>query len=347
MGYGAIAYFNSAMKLTHINCSHCGGANKSLIVAPGDELWQHAKWVFRVSMLVTCTIKDHLVGVHLMYSNYMSVALREELPLAHPMRPLIFIHTYGTTTVNRAAVFSLCVEHGLLHRASSLTWPGTEAAFKLSFEIKNRRFADMRDITKEAGTLGLNEQVYPYGTDLRAYYDVVETYVAGYVDAYYSSDADIRADMFLQRFWQNLRRQSKDRLISTRLDGKEQLVKALTNGIVAITSFHNHMGNVAEYLVNPTYSGGKITLRSTMSDMQASFQGLNIALTTAVPMPKLMGDFTHLLHRDDKLPRTQEVFGRFQEDLKRLADRIDARNAVSDRVCNSFNPRFLLCSVSI
>ncbi len=66
MGYGAIAYFNSAMKLTHINCSHCGGANVSLIVAPGDELWQHAKWVFRVSMLVTCTIKDHLVGVHLM-----------------------------------------------------------------------------------------------------------------------------------------------------------------------------------------------------------------------------------------------------------------------------------------
>ena len=89
----------------------------------------------------------------------MSVALREELPLAHAMRPLIFIHTYGTTTVNRAAVFSLCVEHGLLHRASSLTWPGAEAAFKLSFENKNRRFADMRDITKEAGTLGLDEQV--------------------------------------------------------------------------------------------------------------------------------------------------------------------------------------------
>jgi hypothetical protein len=65
-GYGAIAYFNSAMKLSHINCSHCGGANTSLIVAPGDELWPHAKWVFRVSMLVTCTVKDHLVGVHLM-----------------------------------------------------------------------------------------------------------------------------------------------------------------------------------------------------------------------------------------------------------------------------------------
>ena len=49
-----------------------------------------------------------------------------------------------------------------------------------------------------------------------------------------------------------------------------------------------------------------------MSDMQASFQGLNIALTTAVPMPKLLGDFTHLLHRDDNLPRTLAVFARFQ-----------------------------------
>ena len=49
-----------------------------------------------------------------------------------------------------------------------------------------------------------------------------------------------------------------------------------------------------------------------MSDMQASFQGLNIALTTAVPMPMLLGDFTHLLHRDDKLSQTREVFARFQ-----------------------------------
>ena len=53
------------------------------------------------------------------------------------------------------------------------------------------------------------------------------------------------------RFWGNLRRQSKNRLISTGLNSKGQLVKALTNGIVAVTAFHNHMGNVAEYLVNP------------------------------------------------------------------------------------------------
>jgi hypothetical protein len=46
--------------------------------------------------------------------------------------------------------------------------------------------------------------------------------------------------------------------------------------------------------------------------VQASFQGLNIALTTAVPMPKLMNDFTHLLQVDDKLPQTRAVFMRFQ-----------------------------------
>lgn len=98
----------------------------------------------------------------------MSVALQEELPLTHPMRPLIFIHTYGTTTVNRAAVFSLCVEHGLLHRASGLTWHGAEDAFKLSFDKKNRRLPDLRNMTNEAGTLGLNQQVRWHAQRARA-----------------------------------------------------------------------------------------------------------------------------------------------------------------------------------
>ena len=55
----------------------------------------------------------------------------------------------------------------------------------------------------------------------------------------------------MSRFWQNLRKQSKDRLIDSPLQSKDRLVLMLTNAIVSITSMHNHMGNVAEYLVNP------------------------------------------------------------------------------------------------
>ncbi len=55
----------------------------------------------------------------------------------------------------------------------------------------------------------------------------------------------------LARFWQNLRKQSKDRMIDSALQSKNRLVHVLTNAIVSITSMHNHMGNVAEYLVNP------------------------------------------------------------------------------------------------
>jgi hypothetical protein len=158
-GYGAIAYFSGTMKLVSIYCSHCGGANVSMIVAPGHELWEHAKWVFKVSMLVTCTIKDHLVGTHLMYSNFMSVALQEELPLNHPMRSILYIHTYGSTTVNRAATVSLCVENGLLHRASAFTWPGAALAFKQSFELKSNETSDLREWTDVSGTAGLSEEV--------------------------------------------------------------------------------------------------------------------------------------------------------------------------------------------
>ena len=134
----------------------------------------------------------------------MSVALQEELPLSHPMRPLLLIHTYGTTTVNRAAVFSLCVENGLLHRASAFTWDGVCHAFKQSIEQTNHDSFDLRDWTTISGTAHLSEQVgrvtgrpillskyflcggnasltacqvYPYGSDLIAFYDVVKAYV--------------------------------------------------------------------------------------------------------------------------------------------------------------------------
>ena len=40
-------------------------------------------------------------------------------------------------------------------------------------------------------------------------------------------------------------------MIDSALQSKNKLVHVLTNAIVSITSMHNHMGNVAEYLVNP------------------------------------------------------------------------------------------------
>ena len=56
-----------------------------------------------------------------------------------------------------------------------------------------------------------------------------------------------------RRFWENLRRQSKNRLIGRPLRCKNRLIVTVTNAIVMITAMHNHMGNIAEYLVNPMY----------------------------------------------------------------------------------------------
>jgi hypothetical protein len=53
------------------------------------------------------------------------------------------------------------------------------------------------------------------------------------------------------RFWQNLRKQTKEGMIAGPLRSKITLALMLTNAIVTITSMHNHMGNVASYLVNP------------------------------------------------------------------------------------------------
>ena len=48
-----------------------------------------------------------------------------------------------------------------------------------------------------------------------------------------------------------------------------------------MTGYHNQAGNVADYLVNPTFASPKIRKGRNVADVQATFQGLNIGLMTA------------------------------------------------------------------
>ena len=55
-------------------------------VRPGDELWDHAKWVFKCSTIVGITAVEHLSHNHLVYANLVSTFSRENLGRNHPVR---------------------------------------------------------------------------------------------------------------------------------------------------------------------------------------------------------------------------------------------------------------------
>ena len=92
---------------------------------------------------------------------------------------------------------------------------------------------------------------------------------------------------------------------------------------------------------------GKLRAGKEVADVQASFQGVNIALATANKQPKLINDFKHLLLNDTHLVDTSKVFDSFQAKLVQLAAAIDSKNEARRFPCNSFNPRTMVSSVSI
>ena len=107
------------------------------------------------------------------------------------------------------------------------------------------------------------------------------------------------------------------------------------------------VSQVADYLVDPTFASPKIRPNKEIADIQATIQGINIGLMTALPAPKLMNDFSHLLLDDGNLEQTRQVMASFQSMLAALSEKIEARNKERDKPCNSFNPKYITSSISI
>jgi hypothetical protein len=130
-GYGAKATFNDQGTLVGLTTS--GGQ----VLAPGSPSWEHTKWIFKSSVLVGVTLRDHLVSIHLLAANVLTVATAERLSPDHPLRRFLKPHTYGTVTINRGASTYLLARRGLLHRAVGLTWDSVLQG--LDYSLKAQR----------------------------------------------------------------------------------------------------------------------------------------------------------------------------------------------------------------
>jgi hypothetical protein len=47
------------------------------------------------------TLRDHLVGIHMMLANFIATGVAENLPAAHPVRRFLRPFTYRTLSINK------------------------------------------------------------------------------------------------------------------------------------------------------------------------------------------------------------------------------------------------------
>jgi hypothetical protein len=212
---------------------------------PADAAdWEHAKWVFKVSLFTGITLRDHLVHLHFLFSNNVVTAAREQLGSKKgsagsdrgdsAIRRLLRPFTYRTVAINYVASKQLVEELGFLHRTTAFTVEGLHKGFQDCQKYWKHNHAMIYNIHKCAVTDPVSGKVtakscageeyysqpqfrrlaenrdegkgtyFPCGEDAVEFRKVVHTMVTDYVDIYYNSDASIRDSKRLKQFWNKL-----------------------------------------------------------------------------------------------------------------------------------------------
>jgi hypothetical protein len=125
------------------------------------------------------------------------------------------------------------------------------------------------------------------------------------------------------------------------------LTEVIADFLLAVTGFHTQTGNIADYVLNPSFVSGKIRAKREVSDVQSAFQLINIGILTSMDTPRLLNNFTHFVLDDRHRPRTTQVFEAFQTDLRALSATIDQRNKRRTMPCNTWNPAYIKSSVGV
>ena len=217
---------------------------------------------------------------------------------------------------------------------------------------------------------------YPIAEDLPAFWKIVRDYVRRFYDIEYGKEDSTESEKKKGNLTSEraFMAEPYERLFISELckplglngiPSRSRLIDVLTQLICACTGIHEHVGHVSDYLYDPSFIGTK--LRRDLPSLLPSVQNYSLMLVltvlTAMKMPGLMEDWSHLIPRvttdsqHDKPPSniTEEQvkshldnYYLFKQQLTELAEKIDVRHRISDTFpFESFNPRFMECSVSV
>ena len=192
--YGCIAYFDINKAPVAIYWS---AGDK--LVYPGDADWEHAKFVFRCTLCVVITCKDHLINLHWQVSNTLMFASRQSLSEHHALRRLIKPHTFRVAKINWVSRATLFPINGLAHRTFAL-----EAGAFHEFMAVGIRCLKFQTFPDEIQSKNLPPEIasdLPYKVDGEALWSVIRSYVAAYMNIFYPSDEDVLKDSSIRQFY--------------------------------------------------------------------------------------------------------------------------------------------------
>ena len=300
------------------------------------------RFVWRSTWFCLVTFKDHLFDTHLHESNLLTVASLEELPLTHPLRLFLKPFSYRAVEVNQKAVKSLINEGGLVHRLWGFEYEQMVEIFNLA--KSNYKFQTLPNLVHPS-MAHVDDAIFGLRQDVAAFWRVMRKYVAGFVTIYYA-DRHVLEDRHVNAFAQRLSVGLNVRAFECSATDAERFIDTVTQLLCAASGMHEHVGQVSDYVSSPEWIGTR--LRDTeVCSIQEYVLLLALVCITGMKQPSLMGDWSHLIPKDEHSAQVHALYDEWRADLEKVADEVEARNKTRVYPTMSFNPRCMECSVSV
>lgn len=347
--YGCRAAFGADQTIQSLSCRY----NDSE-VRPGDEDWEHAKWMFKASLGVACQLSVHLVQVHWGIANSTHVACREQLREDHPIRKVLKVFIFNTGAINLSAANVLFPEHAWLSRTFAFTYPSLLDLFRKA--LTSFSFQTFPAFL-EAKNLGPAQEEVPIAVDGLPIWRAFHSFFREYLDLFYADEAAITADGELAAYWECIDRRGgapySDEPGLPRFGlpslSKAALIDQLTHHAFSVTAWHELIGSLVQYSATPLGVPYKVRPGREIMDVQTFVQGNLLIAMTGLRQPCILSAWDHLLPEEPAEARRLQH--RLVKELQCLSAEVDQRNSTAPcqkrrRKVEFFNPRHFECSVS-
>ena len=307
---------------------------------PGEPDWPAAQRIAMCAVTTHLSLVRHFNWVHLVCGGPLAISTRNCLPLAHPVKRLLWPHIFATQSSNQMVTLDQMTPGGDFENIFSFTHRGMCELFEATCAHFDLRMIDPEVDAERRGVAD-----GPFGapalSNRLALMAVIRHHVSRFLAIYFDSDDAIAGDGPFQQWLDDLSSRVPHGVVElagspVTLDGAVALLSTL---IYLTTVEHEIVGSgVWNYQLWPdaqpvrVYRGGQRLPQDVYQRLVNANFNLNVHRTP------LMSDFSACALDD----RGAEAFRRFRTDLADLQRAMDGEPAT----CWRIEPRMLKANIN-
>lgn len=336
------------------------GPDNPIYTSKDGNLWLAAKMFAQIADGNHHILYTHATRIHYVMEAII-MASRRQLYKSHPLSVLLNPHLQHTLNVNHQHTF-LRDRKGRPGRFGELfagDYDSTTQCMANSMTSFNfRESAFPNDIAnREADNPDL---FYPYRDDGILLWNVIQSFIKEYVDAYYKSEADVTEDYEIQAWANDISAQNRGRIpgFPAKFESKQELAETLGHVIFLCTAFHScihfNQYKYPGFVPNMPHSAYAPPPMGKNTEIDAAeLLKLQPAFRAAYSQTWTYFQTNFTVNRIGQYPLQQfdpaarDVIKRFRDRLKEIEEQIDQRNNSRSVAYDRMNPRLIPNGVTV